>query len=388
MIFLLFLLPLIGLAQDFSEKSLTVGTRTSFFTESGKTDNTFLYLIPEYSDETFGDSVGQRRKLKVRIFDYVSSDEPVIIDPLDVSVEYFTNNNSFQIGFLRYRFSETFGLQLLDVANPRDYSEFIFNDLSWSKRAVFSMNDTYKWNNFSVQLIWTLWPNGDRLPYKDSAYDPTQGQIGYQGGVVDRPWFKDMEYGSRLKYLTEGGLDTSLLYYHHFSRPTFQDIKFNSPTDISTRDTHHMVDSLGASGSYVLKDWVLRADALLTKNDLIQKNLLEYKKDDHSQMLAGIDRTFDEALIGFQTQSDFTMDRHFYGVRGEWTRFSLWKPSAMIFKNYTNSDQWFQFKNAFEYDSFKLNLIYDNIQGGNSESALFGFYRKNDRVLADLSFTY
>ena len=250
------------------------------------------------------------------------------------------------------------------------------------------MNDTYKWNNFSMQLILTLWPNGDRLPYHDSAFDPTGGQIGYQGGVVDRPWFKDMEYGTRFKYLTANGLDLSFLYYHHFSRPTFQDIKFNSPTDISTKDTHHIVDSLGTSASYVVSDWVLRADMLFTKNDLIQKNLLEYKKDNHTQLLAGIDRNFEEFLLGFQTQSDFTMDRHFFGLRGEWSKFSWWKPSVMLFKNYSNTDQWFQLKNSFEKDSLRLSLAYDSIQGGSGESALFGFYRKNDRILADISFTY
>lgn len=388
MIFFLLLIPIIGFAQDYTERSFTFGTRTSYFTETGKTDNTFLYYVPEYADETFGESVGQRRKLKVRIFDYVQSDEPVIIDPLDVSVEFFTNNNSFQIGFLRYRFSETFGLQLLDVANPRDYSEFIFNDLSWSKRSVFSMNDTYKWNNFSVQLILTLWPNGDRLPYKGSAFDPTQGMTNYQGGVVDRPWFKDMEYGTRLKYLMESGLDLSFLYYHHFSRPTFQDIKFNSATDITTKNTHQMVDSLGASASYVISDWVLRADFLFTKDDLIQKNLLEYKQANHTQLLAGVDRTYEDFLVGLQTQSDFTMDRHFFGLRAEWSKISWWTPAVMVFKNYSSTDQWFQFKNTFELYSAKLSLSYDNIQGGTGDDALFGFYRDNDRVLADISYTY
>lgn len=388
MIFLLLLLPLLGLAQDFTQKSFTTGARTSYFTDSNETDNSFFYYIPEYSDETFGESVGQRRKLKVRIFDYVSSDEPVIIDPLDVSLEFFTNNNSFQVGFLRYRFSETFGLQLLDVANPRDYSEYIFNDLAWAKRSVFGINDTYKWNNFSVQLILTLWPNGDRLPYQGSAFDPTEGQTDYRGGVVDRPWFKDLEYGSRIKYLMENGVDLSFLYYHHFSRPTFQDIKFNSATDISTSNTEHMVDSFGSSASYVLNDWVLRGDFLFTKNDLIQKDLLSYTTGDHTQLLAGIDRTYEDFLVGLQTQHDLTMDRHFFGVRGEWSKFSFWKPSVMLFKNYAYYDQWFQFRNDFQLDSVKMSLTYDNIQGNSSENALFGFYRKNDRVLADISFTY
>jgi hypothetical protein len=205
---------------------------------------------------------------------------------------------------------------------------------------------------------------------------------------VDRPWFKDMEYGSRFKYLMENGMDLSFLYYHHFSRPTFQDINFNSPTDISTSSTDHMVNSFGSSASYVLSDWVLRGDFLFTKNDLIQKDLLSYTTGDHTQILAGIDRTFEDFLFGLQTQHDLTMNRHFLGVRGEWSKFSVWKPSVMLFKNYAYYDQWFQFRNDFQMDSVKLSLTYDNIQGNSSENALFGFYRNNDRVLGDISFTY
>lgn len=387
MIFLLLLLPLLGFTQDYKETSFTVGARSSYFINSDNWDNTFLYYVPEYADETFGESVGQRRKFKLRVFDYTSSNEEVIIDPLDVSVEYFTNNNSFQVGFLRYRFSETFGLQLLDVANPRDYSEYVFNDLAWSKRSVFGLNDTYRWGELQVQMILTLWPNGDRLPYQRSQFDPTEGQIDYQGGVVDRPWFKDLEYGTRLKYLFANGLDVSALYYHHFSRPTLVDV-FLSGTTLSTRPTDQMVDSFGGSLSYVLKEWVLRADYLYTFNDLIQKDSLTYTEDNHSQLLAGIDRTFDELIIGLQTQSDFTEERHFLGFRGEWTKFSWWKPAVMVFKNYENEDQWFQLKNNFEYGDWRLGVTYDNFHGTKDSDSVFGLYRENDRFLVDASYTY
>ncbi len=387
MIFFLLLIPLMALSQDFSNNSFTIGTRSSYFTDSEGWDNTFLYYIPEYSDEKFKEEGGLRRKFKLRVFDYVSSNEKVIVDPLDVSMEYFSNKNSFQIGFLRYRFSETFGLQLLDVANPRDYSEFVFNDLSWSKRSVFGINDTYKWNELQIQLILTLWPNGDRLPYKDSPFDPTGGQTNYQGGVVKRSWFKDLEYGSRFKYLLQNGLDLSFLYYHHFSRPTFQDVN-QSFTGVSVKPTDHMVDSFGSSASYVLNNWVIRADALYTLNDLIQKDLLTYKKENHFQALIGIDRSFDNFLLGIQTQSDTTANRHFFSFRSEYTNFEWWKPSFMIFRNYLRDDQWMQLRSAFEYESIKLSLSYDNIHGGKSDSDLFGFFRKQDRILVDVSYTY
>lgn len=388
MIFLALLLPLLAFAQDFTQSSFTVGTRSSYYTNQDYFDNSMVYYIPEFSDEKFGDSIGQRRNLKFRVFDLTSSNEKTIIDPLDVSVEYFTNANNFQVGFLRYRFSETFGVQLLDVANPRDYSEFIFNDLSWAKRSVFGVNNTYRWNDLQILMILTLWPNGDRLPYKGSAFDPTDGQTDYQGGVVERPWFKDLEYGTRLKYLFENGLDFSVLYYHHFSRPTLQDIRLTSSTNIKTEATNHMVDSLGSSGSFVWNEWVLRADVLYTIDDLVQETLLTYTQENHFQTLAGIDRNFESFLVGLQTQGDFTTERHFFGLRTEYTNNSWWKPSVMLFRNYSSNDQWFQLRNMFELDGWKLNLSYDNINGGTKESDLFGFYKDQDRLLVDASFTY
>lgn len=388
MIFLLLFLPALAFAQDFSQKSFTLGARSSYFTNLEDWDNTFLYYVPEYADESFGEKIGQRRKFKLRVLDYTNSNEEVIIDPLDVSLEFFSDSNSFQVGFLRYRFSETFGLQLLDVANPRDYSEFVFNDLSWSKRSVFGVNDTFKWDNFQIQLILTLWPNGDRLPYQDTAFDATSSAVEYEGGVVDRPWFRDLEYGTRMKYLFENGLDLSLLYFHHFSRPTFQDTQIISASKVLTRPTEHMVDSFGTSASFVWNEWVLRGDALYTSEDLVMKNLSSYEKDDHFQTLVGIDRNFDTLVLGLQGQSDFTMKRHFIGIRAEYSDFSWWRPSFMVFQNSRSSDQWFQLKSLFELDDWKLSVSYDGIHGGKEDENFFGVYRKNDRYLVDLSYTY
>lgn len=388
MILFFIIFPLLAWAQDFSERSLTVGGRSSYFTDSGKTDNTFLYYIPEYSSETFGEKLGIRKKLKVRVLDYTSSDERLIIDPLDVSLEFFTNNNSFQIGFLRYRFSETFGLQLLDVANPRDYSEFIFNDLSWSKRSVFGMNETFRWDKFQIQFMLTLWSNGDRLPYQNSAFDPTPDLVEYRGGVIDRPWFKDLEYGTRLKYLFENGLDFSFLYYHHFSRPTFQTIRRTDLTTFKAEATHHLVDSLGTSASYVWEDWVIRGDALFTFDDLVQKDLLNFDKENHFQVLAGIDRTFKDFLLGIQGQADFSSERHFFGVRSEYSGHTWWKPQVMFFRNFSYDDSWIQLKSSFEFSDWKYSVTYDNIHGDKNEKQLFGFFRNQDRILLDVNFTY
>lgn len=388
MIFLLLLFPLIGFSQDFTRSSLTTGFRSSYFTQSNSFDNSFFYYQPEYQDETFGETYSVKKQLKLRVFDYISSDEHVIIDPLDASLEFIKDRHSFQIGFLRYRFSETFGLQLLDVANPRDYSEFIFNDLSWSKRSVFGMNTTSKFDALQIQLILTLWPNGDRLPYQGSAFDPTTSAIDYRGGVIDRPWFKDLEYGTRLKYLFQNGFDLGVLYYHHFSRPTFMEFSPTGPMSFKARPTDVLVDSLGTSGSYVKGDWVYRADILYTHQDLVIDGLTAFKKMNHTQSLVGVDRTFDTFILGLQSQADYSVGRHFYGIRAEKSDWEAFKPSVMFFQSYKENDQWLQLKTRMSRGDWRLDVAYDNIHGGGSPNQVFGLYRNNDRFLFDLQYIY
>lgn len=392
MIFLI-LLSITTTLWSQSQTNFTLGHRSSFFQDGKYFDNSYLYVIPEYSEENIQEGISNRKKFKLRVFDPQSSDEKPILDPLDISMEWFTDKNSFQIGFLRYRFSETFGLQLLDVANPRDYSEFIFNDLSWSKRAVFGFNNTYRVNDIEIQGIFTAWSNGDRLPYKNSTFDLTNGQLGYRGGVIHRPWFKNPEYGLRLKKLFSNGLDVSFLYFHHFVRPTPSQLILNPfpPIPVGIKQLSEQVNSFGGAASYVFGDWVFRGDALFTQKDIVQRQLINIAKpesENHFQALLGVDRSYEDFLIGFQTQSDFTLKRHFGGLRTEWNAFEIWKPSLMYFRNYEFSDQWFQIKNSFFWNDFRADIVWDQFEGDQKNQSLFALFRNNDRILFDVNYQY
>ena len=183
-------------------------------------------------------------------------------------------------------------------------------------------------------------------------------------------------------------MDFSLLYYHHFTRPTFQNIRVVNLTSLKAVPTHHLVDSLGTSASYVWDDWVIRGDALFTFDDLVQEDLINYGRENHFQILAGIDRTYNDFLFGIQGQADFSTERHFAGVRSEYTGHAWWKPQVMFFRNISYDDSWIQLKSSFEFSDWKYSLTYDNIHGGKSEDQLFGFFRKQDRFLLDVNFTY
>ncbi len=370
-----------------SESSYSFGSRTSYFVKPDHFDNGLNFVQMTYKDQEFLGESTLKRSLEFRVFDPATTDENVFVDPVNVSLELLMNNVSFQLGFLRYRFSETFGLQILDIANPRDYSDYVLNDLSWAKRSVFGLNMQTRWDKLETLWMLTFWSNGDRLPYRHTPFDLTDGNFGYRGGVVHRPWFRDYEYGFRMKYLFENGLDLSFLAYHHFVRPTYITLKPSFPV-FRSELSQRMVNSLGMAGSFVWGDWVLRGDFLYTGKDTFQRNpfLLEYQ--DHYQHLLGIDRIWDEWSFGFQVQNDFTFKRNFAGLKIENSSFEFWKPSAMAFVSDKNSDQWVQLMNTFEFGIWKLSLIADFLEGTTSSDGLFGSYRQNDRFLVEISATY
>ncbi len=377
---LLFTLP--ALAQEASWQG-TLGTRGSYLTGGDGWDNQLNYAEFSWQNQAFTEDASSKRTVSLRVFDPVSSDEPPVIDPVNVSLERLAGPWTFQVGFLRYRFSETFGFQILDVANPRDYGDYLLNDLGWAKRSVFGGN--LQWNSgpWQLQGILTLWGNGDRLPWRGSAYDVVPETVEYEGGVVDRPWFKDPEYGARLKHLFANGLDVGLLYYHHFSRPTLLEIASTGPLTFKARPTEVQVSSWGASFSQVLGDWVVRGDGLLTEDDPVPRTGLKTTRREHLQYLVGVDRTWDEWLFGIQYQDDREFERPTAGGRLEWQKYGAWKPSVMCFVG-ERSDSWVQLRQRLEWEEWRAELTVDALNGKNDGRTLFGALKDQDRVLVDV----
>lgn len=367
----LFLLPCTALA-NFSSQSYKAGFRSSFVEGMGKFQNSLFYYEIEYDEEEFKEEYTLKSNFKLRAFDFISTDEEVMIDPYDISLEWLRGKFSFQIGFVRYRFSESFGVQLLDIANPRDYSEFIFNDLSWSKRAVFGLNSSYDFDGVLSQFFLTLWPNGDRLPYKETYYD-TSGNLQYEGGVYSKKFFEDIEYGARFSKAFENSLNLSFLYYHHEKRPIILILD-----GLKLVPDYQMVDSFGASFSFLLSDFVIRGDVLLT---------IEEEKD-HYQSLVGIDRVFENFNFGLQSFKDYNSQNHFLGSKFEFTKYSSFVPSMQVFYNTEVYERWFQLKNEIHFDFLSLSINYDQIEANANKNSLFALYKRNDRYLIDLSFKY
>ena len=115
------------------------------------------------------------------------------------------------LGMQQLTWGETFGLPIVDVVNPLDISQPFTVDLSELKMSVPLANLELIADNFYVQVLYN--PISRRTPVPDSI----------NGVRVVQPepfqFLKDSEYGGRVGYLFDFGLDVKFLYYEHYSRP-------------------------------------------------------------------------------------------------------------------------------------------------------------------------
>lgn len=357
----------------FGNENYSVGGRTSKYQNK---DYSYLLYQANYKHEEYGDNYLFKKNFDLEIVDFLNSDERAEIKPRYVSLEYLKGKNSFEIGFLRYRFSETFGFQILDVANPRDYSESILGDLDMSKRAVFGLNSSTKINDSTLFFYLTLWGNSDKLPYKNSVFNNYPSYLKYDGGTYQKKFLEDIEYGIRYKTLLFDHLDLGFLYYHHERRPTLLKLDNNK----LVRDSK-MVDSFGLSMSYAFDELVLRSDFLSSEK--------EEKNKRTEEGIIGLDRTFDSLKVGLQTYNHFNKGIHYLGTHLEldYEDYEI-KPEIQFFTNTEKRDLWMRFGFRYLISDINFKVFYDYLESTEKKSSLIYKFRDNKKLTIELNYVF
>lgn len=295
-----------------------------------------------------------------------------------------TDSWNHRVGAQLISFSETFGVQILDVANPRDYTDFIINDISWSKLPVWAINSLYTSGKASLQLIYTPYAGKDILPPPNSFFDVGSDLgLNYTPDVGEREVFKDDEYGARAGYLFANGLDFNVLAYRHFNRtPAF------ILQNLELRPVYGQVTSFGSSFSYVSGDLVFRGDTLLTKNDFYTKDL-GFKRGDRLQFIYGFDYTFNEEwTIGYQIQYRDLPTLHWnsFFVQHQFTKSLLFEFFGFMGGN--NGDFWYQPKVTYVWGDAFLTVLFDGISASEKRPGIFTPYQDKDRYLVNLGYKF
>jgi hypothetical protein len=87
------------------------------------------------------------------------------------------DGDSFRMSFGHkiYSWSESFGVNIMDLANPRDYKNFIFDDPKYYKIPNLAFDLLYSWGDSSVELIFIPEAKRNELPDKNDLYSPIRG---------------------------------------------------------------------------------------------------------------------------------------------------------------------------------------------------------------------
>ena len=261
------------------------------------------------------------------------------------------------IGFQEVSWGETFGAQIADVVNPRDYRDpLLVNDLSWSRVPVFAINSQIFLDRLTLQGILT---------------------------PVSRSDGKSVEFGGRASYLFESGLDLGVIYYHHENR---------SPLPFSLIAE---VDTVGLTVSQTLGNFVLRADTVMNFGQpILNDDLVSYDTVNQFLNIVGSDVTFEnDVTLGAQLQTQI-LDGDNWEWLGLLARAKLFKgkvePEVFFFYGLNNPDVWIQPKLTWNMTrALTLSVRADLIMSGNtvSDGALF-MVQNRSRVLSWLSFRF
>lgn len=257
---------------------------------------------------------------------------------------------SFKAGYQEVAWGETFGVYIMDIVNPRDLTDPFFNELAWIRLAVFSFNLQLYNDPWYCQLIVTPIPRNNWFPREGTAFDvlsrpPMITLRGPTGFCVDR-YGKDMEYGGRIGYLFESGLDVTAYYYRHWNRDPVYRLGFDID-HFFFKPILRRVDSVGASFSKAYEETVLRGDSILhIRTPWTDDFVGNWKKRNVWRTILGIDRQFEDDLsIGLQY--------HFDKWKGEQLHYLSTQLSyemcegeiafqIFVFKGLNNHDLWVQ----------------------------------------------
>jgi len=279
---------------------------------------------------------------------------------------------AFDWGLQTVNWSETFGFNILDIVNPRDWSEFVFEDLSWAQIPVWALKNSFFYGNFKFQLIYVPRAKNLIAPRSGSYFDPlskltTLPRKNYSSKKI----FKDDEWGMRLEYLFDFGLDLSLISYEHFNRTPVYSLKEGGlvPTDPKLK-------SYALSFTYALNSFVLRGDTLQTSNQPYNSSdLLNHTKNDW-QGIYGLDYTFENQLmIGGQYEFEQIS-------KNKWGSIQLKKSikdfdlQCLFFFGLNNDDRWVRPELTWHLPYAMTIRAYSDFIRGKSGGVLSPFDRK------------
>jgi hypothetical protein len=306
---------------------------------------------------------------------------------------------SITIGIQNIAWGETFGFQVADIVCPKDFTD----PINSKRLSIPAINYKLLFENLSIQAIYAL-PRKNKLPDENSPYFPPKPlgltQFTYKDyeSFSDKYYLNDAEWGGKINYLFNFGLDMNLLYYNHWNRNIIYKADF-SPSGLTISPVRKRVQTIGMGYTMAFQKIVLRGDGVVhIDNPFLGENIGEVSQTKHYQAIIGVDYTTDNSSnFAIQLHHDF-----FEKVKAFWASLNFkgdlfkrhieWQ--LMVFKGINNNDLWIQPKLTWiilRYLSLSISADFidsSDLVEADLHKELFPLYKKHDKIYSFLTFRF
>lgn len=324
--------------------------------------------------------------IKVKTLGDFQNDNYVEVKISDLYFSKSGDRFDLKTGYQIINWSETFGINIMDIVNPRDYSYGIFGDLEDMQKSVFTINYQLLFDKYNFQFVFTPKVESDKFPDVSSVYSTLPTTV--RGLVVnDFPSyqiFNELEYGLKINYLADNGIDLNFIYFFHQNRNPIYEIKKNQLYPVS-----EFINSYGITCSKAFTHFVLRGDLLLDINSPYIDNSLIVHTKDRFQTVMGLDyQGASESIIAFQSfySSEYEKIWLAFQYKDSFLKKSL-DATFTVFKGIYNNDVWITTEIVKSFnDSMSLLFKFDLLDGKKID--LIGQYRDVDRISLKFNYFY
>ncbi len=219
----------------------TLEAEAAFDTEDGDGQKFEFILKPEFEIGLPHDwDLTVIPRIRYDLFDELEPDQPeqnsistlsrrlFVGDHADIELREFYIQNIIRgiyvtLGKQQVVWGKADGLRVLDVVNPFDFREFIFDDFDDSRIPTWMANLEIPIKDATLQLLWIPDLTYHQLPEDGATYEfmsnvppPTPG-VPLKINDVDRPdnLLTDSDFGARLSWFFKGW-DLTLNYLYHY----------------------------------------------------------------------------------------------------------------------------------------------------------------------------
>ncbi len=315
----------------------------------------------------------------------------------DLYLKYKNDFSTLSYGKQQVVWGKMDNVRVLDVINPLNLREFIFNDYVDSRIPLWMFNNEFYYKNHSFQLI--------AIPEIKENYYPNQGSRFYiddssanvSSSKTIKPKQKDVknwEYAIKLDGSVEK-IDYTLNFFHGWSDNFVDSFDINT---MSVKSEIKRERKMGFSMERPIGDFVVRGEAAYTPDYYVETKgslgLYNPEKVNNLTYASGIDWLYNNWFVGVQYIDNYIfnepenfIDRNFDDIATLTVSYKAFNDKlelkSFIAHDLNKFSSWLS--NSIKYDitnDYEIKIVLDVMDG--KESSYFGQFDDEDRLFISI----